>query len=63
MKWVLLGIAGLAGVCFGIGAWPPPKGASADERMVSSFYYLIGIFLIGVDIVLWLGYTIVKALL
>jgi hypothetical protein len=61
MKWVILGLA-VAGVIFLVlGCYVNRTGRSADESLGAVIPWLFGITILGVDLVLLVGFVIYKA--
>jgi hypothetical protein len=62
MKWVILSLAGLGALFIGAGVISANTG-SWESRQAAPFPWLIGFALLTADFVIWLGYTMVKAIL
>jgi len=58
MKWIVLALFAVACVFFAIGRWTRVSGRSADERAGSDIPYLIGGFLLALDVLLLVGWAI-----
>lgn len=58
MKWIVISLFALASVLFAVGKWTRIVGRSADERGGAAVFYVFAAVLLGVDIVLVVGWAV-----
>lgn len=62
MKWVVIGIAVVGCLLLG-GGWLGGRGAdNSDSQALATLFYLPGLVLLGVDVILLIGWGIVRLL-
>ena len=61
MKWIILGLLVIAAILFVLGWIGEATGRSADESVVGAFYFLAGIAVVVIAIVIGGGWALVRA--